>query len=813
MMGMWKSAGIAAALSALFLTVAATSPLAQQQTPAHTPPLTSGDPVVDAVCKLAIEAKTVEETKKLWRDHSTKHAWSITEAEQKLAEARRKVNETESTLKADEKAAADAKAKLSSLLTSRPTAEEHAAERAKAQKEIREIRELDSKYQDAKADLDVFAKATPGSRQNKEELARRQHEVRTRKRILDMADENAVQERLKQATDGYNEKTAGIVTLRAAIAGLDQNEATSRRALERARTAVTQAGTHLAAMRAREQGVQLCIRVRSAQLDPENGPRLRQLDELLDRIERRIAELETRAPQLASQCAPIVAEIEALQREAAGLGRDADALAAKAAAPQAGAADYQRRFNQASQAERDARSAAAAISSARTHAAKAAQNACTGSEAITKNLADPGARTRLIDVQRSRTEAEQDVAQTAAALDRIRAAHASVVAAGPLQTPLTRELAGLKSRAAELKRRRDAAAMKATDPADFSMAVEAIVTLLRQHQSNAKSEFSHTIAERLREFRISELLGRAERIERSCGPRARNAALEMDRLNRDAIAKVDNVTSAVGNTGVLADPPSFGPEIERTFNAARTEAEAVAAEATKAVRCEATARNALANPPACKGTPPAGAVLKPDPSRKGGLTCLYRCGSSSIEFTVFDGTTACPPKIEDYTLVSSTRTPSGGTGGALVQSGPAVVKKGTNSRSGVQEFSSEFTATTARQVEVDGTVYRREIIWKFTAPPVSLSPGEEIRIDVSGKAEVIDKGTKVKLPNAASAGVRVRGLDQVKGELASADTGSSKGSTYVFRVPANAKGATIEFGADWNLGVFASYYYGDHKKP
>jgi hypothetical protein len=29
--------------------------------------------------------------------------------------------------------------------------------------------------------------------------------------------------------------------------------------------------------------------------------------------------------------------------------------------------------------------------------------------------------------------------------------------------------------------------------------------------------------------------------------------------------------------------------------------------------------------------------------------------------------------------------------------------------------------------------------------------------------------------------------------------------------PAQQKSAMIMFGADWNMGLFATYYYGDHK--
>ena len=517
---------------------------------------------------------------------------------------------------------------------------------------------------------------------------------------------------------------------------------------------------------------------------------------------------------MAALCAPILAEIEAIERDAAALGRDADALAAKAATPQARvSAAYQQRYNKAVQAERDARSAAAAISTAKSHATRAANDACQVSDAIIKNLADPAARARITDVQRSRAEAEQDVMQTAAALDRIRAAHAAVIAANSLQTPLTLEFHGLKTRAGNLKRRRDAIVEKASELGDFNTAITLVVAQLASYnrQATAETKNAPPHAARARATRIAALLDRANKIDRTCVSRIRPTTLTMDAARNGADAKITNAASAIfDKTGVLAEPPNIGPEIERIFNAARTEAEAVAAEAVKAVRCEAAARNALANPPACAGAPPPGAVLKPD--RPGGLTCKYQCGSSYIEFTVFDGTTTCPPKIEDYTLVGSSKSLPPAAG-ALVQSGAAWVKKGTTTRSGVQEHSNEFTATTARQVEVDGTVYRRDIQWTFTAPPVSLSPGEEIRIDVSGKVQTTDNGKAVKLPNAPSAGVRVRGLEKVSGELAWANTGEGKNSTYVFRVPADAKGATIELAADWNLGTFAVYAYGDHKKP
>jgi hypothetical protein len=77
----------------------------------------------------------------------------------------------------------------------------------------------------------------------------------------------------------------------------------------------------------------------------------------------------------------------------------------------------------------------------------------------------------------------------------------------------------------------------------------------------------------------------------------------------------------------------------------------------------------------------------------------------------------------------------------------------------------------------------------------------------------MDHGKPVKLPSLTVAGVRALGLTQVKGQNASANTGERQPGLYVFRVPPNATGATIMFAADYNIGTFAAYYYGDHKRP
>jgi hypothetical protein len=56
--------------------------------------------------------------------------------------------------------------------------------------------------------------------------------------------------------------------------------------------------------------------------------------------------------------------------------------------------------------------------------------------------------------------------------------------------------------------------------------------------------------------------------------------------------------------------------------------------------------------------------------------------------------------------------------------------------------------------------------------------------------------------------VSADGLQVLKAEHAWMNTNQPfRGGQYVFRVPANATKVTISFGADYNIGTFATYRY------
>lgn len=814
--------GITAAAVSLLLLAAAH---AQHQGP----PAKSADPAIEAACDDIKKVKHRDDLNKAVAPHQSKVNLALAQAMQKVASAEDEAKKAAAALSAAQKAVTDLEVRISNVHQEARTAAGYDAKRKEAQRKIEAINNLAQRHRDAQQAADD-AKLGRGQPDQVKALQDAADALKTQSDAANLT--------LKDEQDDFDywdglykgTTTGDPVAMNRQRDGLIVARTNAAKAHDAAREKVATARRDQSRVRDRQKELTRCVTERTAELDPTLGPQIAYVDGLLKRIAERLAEFEKKAPQMAAGCPPILKDVEALERDLAALGRDAVALAAKAATPWTGLADYQRRYAQATKAQLDARRAEVAISNAKTHAVNAARDACQISDAIVRNPRDPAVRTRIADVQRHRADAEQDVAQTAAAIEQIRAALVSSQAAGSQQTPLTQELAGLKRRADVLKARRDALGEKATPFSGFSTAVNQLLDRLEKAEASANASGTTPNAYRVRATRIADLLNRARKIDKTCVSGIHRTFVDLDNVRKEVDEDIYKAQVAISNTGVLPDPPNITAEIERILNKARTEHEQIRAEATNAVRCEEAARNAINNPGAtpappppppgpgpatasrCKGAPPAGSVSKPD--KPGGLTCKYQCGASTIEFTTYDGTITCPPKIEDYTLVGSRSTPMP-TGGSIVMSGPAWVKKGGNAGSyGAVVNTQEYSSTTARATSVETTVYDHQIEWTFTAPPVSFSPGDEFTIHITGKVKRIDHGKPAKFPSAPSAGVRVRGLEQVKGENAWADVGAGKAGIYVFRVPANAKGATIEFGGDQDIGgIFAIYTFGDHKPP
>jgi hypothetical protein len=148
----------------------------------------------------------------------------------------------------------------------------------------------------------------------------------------------------------------------------------------------------------------------------------------------------------------------------------------------------------------------------------------------------------------------------------------------------------------------------------------------------------------------------------------------------------------------------------------------------------------------------------------------------------------------------------------LAMSGPAWVQKSWKNGNDTNSDSADYSATSVRVATVRGA-WRRDIQWTFSPPPASLSPGQEFTITITGSLKQSDKGAAVAWTGTPpTATVSAKGLTRVKGEHAWGTPGDMHNGTYVFKVPSDAKGATIIFGADFNSGNIAAYHYGDHKQ-
>ena len=653
-----------AALFALLAALAGVDAGAQQPT--------TGNRQVDLVCLEIFELKSVADIR---RYDNSKHKPAEREAiaaENALSELRNNPATTAAIRKAEaDKARAkqrriDADVELSGLLMGYPRVEDYEAERTKLQAELRNIRELEKQYEDAKQNLSVYGKSSIGDRQAQVEVLRLQKEVKALRTTIDKADESGVQDRLNKTTEERAKKQGRIVVLRESLPGLNASEQAAERALERAQRPLAEAQAEAYASRQLAEAMRRCLSERHAQLDPGQADALKRLDEVLASLERSMLQIEEKAKGVLARCPTLDGIAKAAQSEAAELDRAADRLVARARTQQASAADAQRHAAAATKALNDARAAAATIASARTHATQAAQVACRGSEAIKAKPADPDMRLTLVEVQRNRAQAEQDVTITAGALDTIRAAFgaARTNAVPPAASGLANDIAALRVKGSALESRRTEFNGAIAETAAVRSALTQVAGILYPFYRNLTTQSGGL--EQLREVRIKNLNGRLEAIDTKCMDHAATLSGSLDGVVQAAAAKLGAAETSVAQTAMPAGAPDYAAQIEAVFANARAEAELVAAEAVKAVRCEAAARTAMAGPapppsppPTTAAAPPSdaappklppGAVPKPIPGKPNGLTCRYTRGQSSIEFTIYD-VRACPP-IDDYTLVS-----------------------------------------------------------------------------------------------------------------------------------------------------------------
>lgn len=129
---------------------------------------------------------------------------------------------------------------------------------------------------------------------------------------------------------------------------------------------------------------------------------------------------------------------------------------------------------------------------------------------------------------------------------------------------------------------------------------------------------------------------------------------------------------------------------------------------------------------------------------------------------------------------------------------------------GTTDYTYDATSATMRYDYPPGDGGDLTLKWTFEGVPASLTPDKEITITISGTFTAELASRDMQPP--ASAGVRVFGLDVISQQNAYTSRLQKRDGKYVFKVPRNATGATIELGGDYGFGIFAIYRYGDAKK-
>jgi len=376
-----------------------------------------------------------------------------------------------------------------------------------------------------------------------------------------------------------------------------------------------------------------CIDKRLVTVDPNSDAALMQ--RYLDTIERIIASAERKLKATEALCAQMPEAIRRLKGWAAAIHKQAsDAAALTPVDP----ALVQQHDQTILNAIAGANNAAAEVAQTRARATKAAADACAAAQVVERDPRGADAPGRLVEAQRLRAVAENEVVRATIELQRIRAAYAAAML-------MSAQLDG-----------------GANQPADVVTAIGANLKNLKLWQANIEGKLTSPTPwkadteragqaldairhqPKLREFALRH----RERVEKL---RERHQALVeapdcLTRFTTDIVGAAADIGAAEAQynaipTALKAAPmkPAQSPSsIEAIYNAARGVADGTASEATNAVRCVAAATNAFTNPPAVKPPPPVAA----------GIKCRYkRPDGSTIEVTLFD-TKTCPTEIPGH---------------------------------------------------------------------------------------------------------------------------------------------------------------------
>ncbi len=559
---------------------------------------TTGDPEADLLCIQILNAKTPEEYEGIISAKMSALFRAHSEAEAELHQATAAEERAFKVFAATENARSKADVELSGLLTGRPTLNELVAEKDKARAELARIKELEHAYEEAKAALAPYATITPGSRQNKQELSRLQQEVSMREQVLRAVNKPEVEGRLQAVMAEHDRKRDRMVLLRAIIDVLEIDEKAAKRKYAAEQRKVEETKAEIATLRLRGTAAMRCVEAKRPEFGLAGRKGDSQLDQTLDTLDRSIGEAEGLAKSLAGRCAALDGSLNAMRTEAANIAAEADSLAARAGASPSAS-------GQRLAAVADARTAAAMIARLRANTKQVSDGACRNSQAIVKNPGDPASRPALVEAQRLRSEAESNVGQLAVQLEAIRTAYATAQRGGTAApAPASpADLAALKSRLAELDRKRVVFNSTVDEIAALQRKLDTVTAALQEARKGVPTE------------RVAKLLARIEAIDRKCYYRA--VTLNPDAVVARAATKIKSVeTAPPGSAAQPAQPAVTGDpaaEIEALFNTARADAEGAATEATNAVRCEAAARNAMNNP-AGNAPPPVSPPAAPPPT-------------------------------------------------------------------------------------------------------------------------------------------------------------------------------------------------------
>ncbi|MGQ0585086.1 MAG: hypothetical protein ACT4O6_24375 [Reyranella sp.] len=406
-----------------------------------------------------------------------------------------------------------------------------------------------------------------------------------------------------------------------------------------------------------------CQATRIAQLNPETAKDLQRMEAAMANIERALAEIEKIVRRAPSVCPPAQAAIPAMKKNAIELtaalrqltaDANAGALTPSPAIPKDAAAARQR-----------TRDAAAKVSSLRKHAEETAQSTCSASQSVMAAPRDPLAATNLAEVLKLRLLTERDVELAAAALNEIRAAYATTGTAGAPSAAvapgsLATQLDALRQRS-RTELGAEARVKSMTDLHAFLRDADAA--------HRALNKFVEDFGKIRKEIEGSDsgrkgwawqiygprFLAAAQRKKASEEAMACAVTLQADleaaakemEATSTALTAAEGAVASAEKKAIAADPRA---EIELTFAAARDEADTVAVEAVKAVKCAVEAENAV------KTAAPAAPTVAPPTGR--GVKCTYvmswTASPQPVQYEIVDyGGGDCPSITNSFPTAAS----------------------------------------------------------------------------------------------------------------------------------------------------------------